>query len=530
MESDFDVIIIGGGINGAGIARDAAMRGLRVLLLDKGDVGGGTSAWSTRLIHGGLRYLEFGELGLVRESLRERETLLRIAPHLVKPLPIVVPIYKNARRGRLKIRAGMFVYDLLSFFKSLPRHEMISRQEVIKRIPALERKGLEGAALYYDAQVRFPERLVLENVLSAIEHGARLSTHTKVTELIIRDDRVTGVVFKDQLDGESGTAEAPIVINAAGPWIDQVIATGDEHSRLIGGTKGSHIVVSAFQGAPKEAIYVEAARDNRPFFIIPWNRKYLIGTTDIRYEGDPGLVAITDEEIAYLLSETNRVLPAANLDRKQILFTYSGVRPLPFIGDKREEEITRRHFIRQHARLKNVFSIVGGKLTTYRQLSEETLDLVRRELKMESQRCETAESLLPGATVVGPDFEKRKIEAEYVNSLDRRIARRLQKIYGTRSTKVAALIKDNPMLTELIDRETGAIAAEVVHAFKHEFARTLADCLLRRTMVGLNSRCGLNAVEAAADVCRRYLGWSEERCAREISDYRYEVERYLRRP
>ena len=179
-EITFDVIVIGAGINGAGIARDAAMRGLQVLLLDKGDIGGGTTSWSTRLIHGGLRYLEYAELGLVRESLRERETLFRIAPHLVKPLPILLPLYEQAARGPLTIRAGMIAYDLLSLDKSLPRHRMLTRDEALVEAPGLNRNGLRAAAIYYDAQVEFAERLVVENVLSAREHGATVITYARV--------------------------------------------------------------------------------------------------------------------------------------------------------------------------------------------------------------------------------------------------------------------------------------------------------------------------------------------------------------
>ena len=528
MDSEFDVIIIGAGINGGGIARDAAMRGLKVLLVDKGDIGGGTSAWSTRLIHGGLRYLEHGELRLVRESLRERETLMHIAPHLVRPLPILVPIYENARRGFQMIRLGMFVYDVLSWGKSLPRHHMLLRQEVVAEIPAISRQGLEGAAVYYDAQVEFAERLVLENVLSAIEHGARVLTYTKVTELITRDDRVAGVVFKDQLTGEVQNAEAKVIVNAAGPWIDQVIGNDSGPSRLIGGTKGSHIVLPAFPGAPKKAIYVEAAQDGRPFFIIPWNQKYLIGTTDIRYDGDPDLAKITDEEIDYLLTETNRVLPGANLERQHILFSYSGVRPLPFTAGKREAAITRRHFIRQAPRLKNLFSVVGGKLTTYRSLSEETVNLIERRLGLRPHTCLTAKEPLPGFSF--DNFEAWLSELKQLASQDPRLALRLDNLYGARATRITELSKDDPTLAERFDRETGAIAAEVVYAFKHELARTLADCLLRRTMVGLNSRCGLNALEAAAEVGRQHLGWNDERIEREITDYRNEVKRYLPGP
>ncbi|MBV9208992.1 MAG: glycerol-3-phosphate dehydrogenase/oxidase, partial [Acidobacteria bacterium] len=257
----FDVIVIGAGINGAGIARDAAMRGLRVLLIDKGDLCGGTSSWSSRLIHGGLRYLEHGELGLVRESLRERETLLRIAPHLVKPLAMLIPIYKGARRGKLLIRAGMMLYDLLSFDKSLPRHQMLSQAQTLERAPGLKSEGLGGAALYFDAQAECAERLVVENALAARESGATVLTYARAERLLIEDKVVRGIEFTDLFGG--GTrhqARAAITLNVAGPWVDQVLTGATPtQSRLIGGTKGSHLIVDKFAGAPLSALYVEAA-------------------------------------------------------------------------------------------------------------------------------------------------------------------------------------------------------------------------------------------------------------------------------
>ncbi len=389
----YDVIIIGAGINGAGIARDAAMRGLEVLLLDKGDIAGGTSSASTRLIHGGLRYLEHFEFRLVRESLREREILLRIAPHLVRPLPIAIPIYKHSKRGRATIRAGMIVYDLLSTGKSLPRHRMLSRSETLKESPGLNAEGLLGSALYFDAQVEFPERLVCENVMSAKEHGAEVITHAAVTKVLAENGNVTGVEFF--VEGETRSAHAGIVINAAGPWVDLVLERAPaESERLIGGTKGSHIVVSPFPGASKYGIYLEARSDSRPFFIIPWDGKYLIGTTDVRIEGDPDQVRTESWEIDYLLSEANLAFPGAQLTRDQILFTYVGVRPLPWTSNEDEQSITRRHFIREHPKLRNLFSIVGGKLTTYRSLAEECVDLVFRKLGRPSPRCMTAEKPL----------------------------------------------------------------------------------------------------------------------------------------
>jgi glycerol-3-phosphate dehydrogenase len=547
-ENEFDLIVIGAGINGAGIARDAAMRGLKVLLLDKGDIGGGTSSWSTRLIHGGLRYLEHGEFRLVRESLRERACLLNVAPHLVRPLPMLIPVYQKARRGLWTIRAGMVAYDLLSTGKGLPRHRMLSRTETLQQAPALNPEGLLGAAVYFDARVEFAERLVVENVISAVEQGASVQTYARVEKLICEAGDVCGVEFTSKVQcpksnvqshlrskvqdgmsqgGEGGLASAlvrsfataQIVVNAAGPWVDQVLAEGDSpSSRLIGGTKGSHLIVPRFPGAPDKAIYVEAETDGRPFFIIPWNQMYLIGTTDIRFEGDLDNPQIDDSEIDYLLRETNLVIPTAMLTREQILYTYSGVRPLPFTGAQDEQSITRRHLIREHPALPSLLSIVGGKLTTYRSLAEETVDLVLQKLRKVSTKSMTAQIPLPGANA--EDFDVFCDEFKQRSALPVATNDRLLRIYGTRAALLLDLIEADESLSDIFDDETGALAAEVVFAFKHELATTLADCLLRRTMVGLNSSCGLKAVAAAAAIAGKHLGWSESRMAQEIADYR----------
>ncbi|MGH9969417.1 MAG: glycerol-3-phosphate dehydrogenase [Pyrinomonadaceae bacterium] len=524
-EITFDVIIIGAGINGAGIARDAAMRDLSVLLIDKGDIGGGTTSWSTRLIHGGLRYLEHGELGLVRESLREREALFHIAPHLVKPLPILIPIYSGRKRGPLTIRAGMITYDLLSFNKSLPRHRMLSRSEVLQQTPALNPEGLLGAAIYYDAQVEFAERLVVENVLSAREHGATIVTYAKVQKLISEDRAVRKVEAVDVLSGETFAAKGRIVVNASGPWVDQVLAsTGKQPARLIGGTKGSHLVVGPFPGASSTALYVEAEADGRPLFIIPWDRKYLIGTTDTRFAGDLDKVEIEDNEIDYLLQETNRVVPAAALNRDSILYTYSGVRPLPYTESKDEQSITRRHFVRESREVKGLFSIIGGKLTTYRSLAEQTVDLILRKLGRNAAGSTTASASLPGAGATNLNTLSDRIKRSYgVSSM---ISERLPRVYGTRASDVVMLAREDKSLFEVFDAETGAIAAEVVYAFTQEMAQTIADCLLRRTMVGLNTSMGIGADEAAAKVAQKYLGWSEDKAQNEVENYRSYVERF----
>lgn len=520
----FDAIIVGAGINGAGVARDAALRGLRVLLLDKGDLGGGTTAWSSRLIHGGLRYLEHGELGLVRESLRERESLLRVAPHLVRPLPLLVPVYRGQRRGPLAVRAGMLAYDLLSFDKSLPRHRTLPPAEALRRAPGLNAEGLRSAALFYDAQVTYAERLAVENALAARASGATVITYARVRKLLAEGGAVAGVEFEDVLGGGTHAARAPLVLNAAGPWVDEVLgASGAGGARLIGGTKGSHAVVPEFAGAPGVALYVEARGDGRPFFIIPWDGKLLLGTTDERFDGDPDGVRASAPEVEYILRETNRALPSARLTRASVLYAYAGVRPLPFVGARAEAGITRRHFIRASP-LRGLFSVVGGKLTTYRSLAEEATSMLFEQLGRRPPPCATARTPLPGAAVRDlAAFGAFFIEQ---SALPHPSASRLLKVYGARAAEVERLAREHPELGRGISEETGSVAAEVVHAFRNELAETLADCLLRRTMTGLNSSLGLDAVERAAEVAQEFLGWDDARAAREVNDYRRYVERF----
>jgi len=512
----FDVVIIGAGINGAGIARDASLRGLKVLLLDKDDVASGTSSYSTRLIHGGLRYLEHGEFGLVRESLREREVLLRVAPHLVRPLPILIPLYSGMSRGRTKIRAGMIAYDLLSLDKSLRRHSALSAMETKRRIPSLSDNGLLGSIIYFDAQVEFAERLVLENVLSALENGATVITHARVEDLVTADNHVLSARYQVQ-SGATHTVNARFFVNAAGPWIDRVLdhTNSSTKERLVGGTKGSHIVVAPFAGAGSVAVYVEAQTDRRPFFIIPWNNNYLIGTTDIRFEEDPDKARAESWEIDYLLRETNRLFPAANLRRSDILYSYSGVRPLPFTTDHHEDRITRKHFVKQHKFLTNLLSIVGGKLTTYRSLAEDCVDLVCQQLQMNCGKCKTDELPLPG----GREFPMLTDEFDKSTELSPAAKARLLRIYGSRAREVIDFCRSEGF-SDYLDNEQTILTGEIAFSFEKEFAETLTDCLMRRTMIGLNADMGLRELEMASRLATNCQNWSDERTAIELSQYR----------
>ena len=529
----FDVIVIGAGINGAGIARDAAMRGLKVLLLDKEDISSGTTQWATRLIHGGLRYLQYYEFPLVRESLRDRELLFRIAPHLVRPLGFCVPIYDYMDRGPLLIRMGMILYDALSFEKTVGGHQMLTPEQTLERYPGLNPEGLRGAAFYYDGQAEYAERIAVENAISARDHGAVVLTYARVDRLIVEGGNVTGVEFTDELNGERHEAYAPVTVNVAGPWVDEVLGALDRsEDRMIGGTKGSHIIVDPFPGAPETALYVEAESDGRPYFIVPWNGRYLIGTTDLRYDGDLDKVVADEEEIEYLVSETNRTIPEAGLSREDVLFTYSGVRPLPYQPEGSTSSVTRSHIIYDHAEKDPAFggliSIIGGKLTTYRNLSRETVDEVYDKLHLHAPPSNTGKIPLPGGAT--EDFEAFAADFKTHSGLAEELAERLIKLYGVRAPEVLALAGDDHSLkmplTTPARVENGLIGAEVIWAFREEMAQTLSDVLLRRTMVGYGPQVALDVDEAAAEVAAKYLGWDEERANREVAEYRAWIERY----
>ena len=503
----YDVAVIGAGVNGAGIARDAALRGLRVVILDKGDMCSATSAISSRLIHGGLRYLEYGEIPLVYESLHERRCLRRIAGHLVKPLRISIPIYDGARRGRLLIRLGMLAYDILSWNKSLPKHDMLGQAEMQAEEPGLNDAGLIGAARYYDAQVTFAERLVLENLLAAKSAGADILTYCEVTEIATCGRTVDALAYRDR-NGERHEVQVSSVINAAGPWVDAVLKTAPHPTkRFIGGTKGSHIVVAPFDGAPKDAFYVEAESDGRPFFIIPWHGQYLIGTTDIRYDGDLDACRASGAEVDYLLEETNRVFPAAGIGMGDILYAYAGVRPLPYREKGPESAITRKHIIKINRRVaSNLISIIGGKLTTYRNLAEQCVNKLARVLRRKLPECRTRDTQLPGAW--GIDRARDALAA--IDGLTEQGVDRLLRVYGGRAAGIAELARN-----DAAGVAPDLLAAEVVFVIREEFPVTLADIVFRRMMVGFDPDQGRPHWQAIGNVAAREFGWSEEELAAE---------------
>jgi glycerol-3-phosphate dehydrogenase len=533
QQTEYEVIVIGGGINGAGVARDAALRGLKTILVEQNDFASGSSSWSSRLIHGGLRYLEYLEFPLVRESLKEREILLRIAPHLVAPLQLTIPIYGDRSRPFWQIKAGMILYDFLSYDKTLPSHRMLPQKQFKQLFRTLESENLVGGSQYYDAQVALAERLCLENMISAQNAGAIALNYLEVTELPITDDRITGVVCLDKLSGEQiaiSASQDAVIINTAGPWIDQVCQRGskggnpspigDCHKN--GGTKGSHIVVDSFPGAPATTLYVEAKSDGRPFFIIPWLGKYLIGTTDLAYKGDLKQIKADNDEIDYLLQETNSVIPTANLSRDDLKFTYAGVRPLPNSEGQKPGSITRKHIIVDHRQegIANLFSLIGGKLTTYRQVGEEIVDLILKRMKRSPIPCQTDSLPLPGCIFPDDTRIQQTIE-QYTSSLSITTIYYLFSVYGAIAIEVLALTQENPGLREQISPDSPDIKAQIVYAVTNESAHTLVDILRRRTTLAMNGNYGLDLLPVVTETLQKYCDWDLEQCDRASADYRY---------
>ncbi len=412
----------------------------------------------------------------------------------------------------------MIAYDLLSLRKTVPNHDMLSAREIQSAEPGLRSEGLRSAVRYYDAQVAYAERLVLENLLAARSAGATVRTHCEVTAIDVNEDAVSGVSYTNRVDDSQHTATVRCVVNAAGPWVDEVLATAPTPTRRqIGGTKGSHIIVGPFEGAPRDAFYVEAAADGRPFFIIPWNGQYLIGTTDIRYDGDLDEVRASDAEVDYLLAETNRVFPAAQLTRERIHYAYAGVRPLPFKEKGPESAITRRHIIRPNRNVaRGLISIIGGKLTTYRNLAEQTVDRVAKELHRKLPDCRTRDTQLPGAW--GIDQASELLTG--IGELSDRGRQRLLDIYGGRASQIAELCSGDRELGRCIDAGQTVLAAEVVFAIREEFAMTLSDVVFRRLMIGLDADQGRPMYDAIADLAAREFGWSPEMRAGRLDELR----------
>jgi glycerol-3-phosphate dehydrogenase len=526
-DGDYDVVIVGGGMAGAGAARDLALRGLSVALVDKGDFASATTSRSSKLIHGGLRYLELWDLGLVRESLTERERLGRLAPHLVRPLPFLVPIYRDSSRGLIKVRIGLTLYDWLTPGRTRERYRVLRAVDALSLEPCIRSDDLRGAGYYFDDLLLYPERLCLENVLSAARHGARVFNYAQVEE-IRRDAHgvPAGVRVRDLLGGGVVTLGARVIVNASGPWVDELRAMGgvrDRGTRVLRRTKGIHCLLPRMT---ERAIY-HSTSDERMIFVIPWREFSLVGTTDTDFEGDLDRLHATRAEVEYLLGEVRRAVPDPRVDPREVLYTYAGVRPLSFEESGRASDVSRAHKVIEEAGGR-FLSITGTKLTCFRSLAEELGDRVSRLLGR------PAPSRTAHLTLDGADQEVGRMEAHTwldvseevaASGLPRETLETLVALYGRTYRRVMELAGKVPGGGERLCPSNPDVVAQLHHAVHEELTVSLQDFLLRRTGIG-TSRCqGRDCAEAIGRRMALLLGWTPRRLDAELEAYRAHVGR-----
>lgn len=518
-EEVFDVLVIGGGINGAAVARDAALRGMSVALLDRSDFAAGTSSRSSKLIHGGIRYLEQGDVALVLESCRERDLLRsRLAPHLVRAQPFVFPIYKGDSPPTWQLRIGLLLYDLLAGFHNVRMHRMLSAADMRRHEPEIESDGLQGGALYYDCWTD-DARLTLETALAARGGGAAVLNYAEVVALE-KDSagRLATAAVRDLTTGAQTIVRARAFVNVTGPWLDSVRRLDDPGAppRLML-TKGVHAVFDRSRIGNRHAVVIRGAGDDRVMFAIPWQQQTLVGTTDTFYEGDPAAVAATREDVDYILESVNRAFPRACLSATDVISTYAGLRPLVAPEDEMEEsDISREDEIFESPA--GLISLGGGKLTTHRHVAERIVDIVARRIGRRAGRCRTARVPLPGGRGVLPGSVA---DAPPVSADDH-----LRRRYGAVAPEVAALVRRDASLAAPIVTDLPDLRAEVAWAVEQEMALTLEDVLTRRLHVRLRSReHGQSVAREVAAIMAQRLGWDAERVEAEVAAYRNRVGR-----
>jgi len=517
----FDVLIIGGGINGAGLARDLALRGVSVLLAEKGDFASGTSSASTKLVHGGLRYLENFDFSLVFEACRERAVLQRIAPHLVEPLPFFIPVYRDDPRPLWMVRAGLTLYDLLAMFRNPGRHRILGAEQALREAPVLQPSGLTGVARYWDCRMD-DARLCLENIIAAREAGAVAENYLEVEALRYHQGGVAGAVLRDAESGRVVEVAARCVVNAAGPWLDRVRALDGEHEALLRPTRGTHILVPRI-GRCNEALYLTAGSDERMFFVIPWGELSLIGTTDVDFDDEPDRVEPTEGDIDYLLAECRRHLRSVTLTRDQVVASFAGLRPLIAEETASASKVSREHRIVVSPR--GLISIGGGKYTTYRAVAEELADLVVKRLGHAPRPCRTARLPLPGAEGAGGKFGHhrhwRLLRSQ--GGLPEKQLESLLRLYGTRATRLLALLRERPDMAAPVCDGSSLLRVQVVYSVGYEQARTPEDVLRRRTPLALGEGQGLAELKPVSDLMARMLRADQLSSERWQETYRIRV-------
>jgi len=523
IKEQFDCIIIGGGITGAAVAYEAASRGLKVALCEKNDFGWATSAATSKLIHGGLRYLNYFEFGLVRESLRERRILENIAPNLVYPFPFMIPNYNRLENNRWVLKIGMILYDILSYDKAftwdkskkIPMHFTLSKEKALKEEPNIRPEGLTAATVYYDCQSIFPERLTLAFIKSAVAYGAKVANYAEVVNFVYSNNSIAGVIVHDKLTGREVTIKGTIIINCGGPWADIILkkAENGNAKHQIRRSEGIHIITKPMVNTYAVGLM---PRKGRHFFLIPWRGYSLIGTTDKEYIGNPDEYKVTKQSIQELLDDVNSAFGDGNLTFKDIKFAYGGLRPLVEDQVEGTYQSSRRYEIYDNAQegVNGLITVEGGKYTTSRNLAVNVMKLVEKKLQRKLPPSVTHTRYLAGCQIKDlkaffntvyssyPSFKKNTLEV-------------CAKYYGSEVDALMRIAQSNKKYREIVTHD-GEILAEVTYAIRHEMARTLSDIVFRRTGICTAGNPGNDVLTLVAETAAKELKWDQKELNRQL--------------
>ena len=547
-EREYDLVVVGGGIFGVSLAWEAASRGLTAALLERDDFCGATSANSFRIVHGGMRYLQHGDLSRIRESCAERSSLLRIAPHLVRPLPIVVPLSRGLMRGKTAMRAALTIYDLLTWDRNrgirdplnrIPRGRIVSRSECRALFPELDDRGLTGAAIFHDGQMYNPTRLALSFLRSATEAGADAVNYAEVTRFLRSGDRVIGVAARDRLSGEEFDVRGKMVINAAGPWAERLLGSLDVRldprptfsrdacflipRKLV----GTHAL--AVQGATNDPDAL-MSRGARHLFVVPWRDYTLIGVWHVVYDGPPDSFSVTEAELGSFLDEINSAVPSLRLSLDDISLWNAG---LVLFGENkpgaRNLSYGKRSWIIDHARtdrLPGLITVIGVRYTTARGVAAQTVDLALQRMDRRASPSRTATTPIYGGAYESFDALLREATSGPEARLPEELALPLVRNYGSRYGDVVNYGTDDRSLMEPVGTST-TLRAEVLHGLREEMAVKLGDVVFRRTELGTGAYPGDASLELCAGIMAAELGWDSGRVQAEIREVQ---SRFLHRP
>ena len=528
----FDVVIVGGGITGVGVAREAALAGLSTALVEREDFASGTSSRSSRLIHGGVRYLEHGHIGMVFESSRERRLLLQLAPHLVRPLSFTWPVYAGARIPRWKLRAGLMLYDALGLFRNVHPHEGLSVTGTLALEPALDPHGLVGGARYWDAATD-DSRLTLANAIAAREAGAVVANHIAVTGAMRNAGGValTGVTVRDAISGAEIAVRARVVVNATGPWSDATVAlTGMPLQHQVLGSAGAHIAVPRQRLGNNDAVTLVSPVDGRVLFVLPAGVHSIIGTTERPARHGPDEIHASEQEVSYLLRTVNARFPFANLTPDDVISAWAGIRPLAAAraGTHTAHAASREHAVAQSSN--GLLSVTGGKLTTYRAMAVDILAHIMHALRANGEATTAARVVhlsattpLPGGDVTSRDSVVHEAGATVHDSA---VGERLALAYGSRWRNVWSYAQRDASLARRLVDDLPYLTAEVAHAVERELACTLSDVLIRRTRIAFETRDhGRGVARRIAPLVGALLGWDDAQCAHQVATYNQDVSR-----